>query len=181
MNFKPKQISLRLPFNIGGVDFIADESQQRAAWAMYVEMVTRVAVQPLRDNDHDDFADDEGILREALNSLYTVFGIIRDTIREAGPEISDGPESLGPIAIEVLNQGLRPFLSKWHPMLSDWEAQRDPKTGIAEHEKNWEHYAAMRKHLRALQADLSQYVKMLAVIAGAEPESKLQEGDTKPD
>ena len=58
------KLSLGLPFNLGNAEFVTDETQVRAAWSLYVELITRIAVQPLRQ--------DEGLYREALNSLYSL-------------------------------------------------------------------------------------------------------------
>jgi hypothetical protein len=167
MSLKPRQISLNLPFGIGGVQFIADESQQRAAWALYVELMTRISVQPLDERDPAILADDDGILREALKSLYDIFQITREIIKAAGPEISDGEYSVGPIAIRVLNDGLRPFLAKWHPQLKDWENRRPADKGEVEHEREWKHYSAMMEELKMLQGNLAEYAELLAQISGA--------------
>ena len=84
---KATKLTVGLPFNLGSLEFENDEAQQRAAWSLYVELSTRIAVQPLEEG--------EGILREALTSLYNVFGITRQILREAGPEIAKGPQSFG--------------------------------------------------------------------------------------
>ena len=108
-----KKVSINLPFGIGGAEWEADPTERRAAWSLYVELVTRVAVQPL--------GREEGVLREALSSLHSLFGTTRQVLREAGPDVGTSRESLGGIAIAVLNRGLRPFLAKWHPLLQAWE------------------------------------------------------------
>ena len=54
--------------------------ERTAAWKLYVELNTRIATQPLDESD--------GVLREALSSLYAVFGITRETLKEAGPAVS---------------------------------------------------------------------------------------------
>jgi hypothetical protein len=113
---KATKLSLNLPFDLGGIELEPDETQQRAAWKLYIELTTRIAVQPL--------SLDEGLMREALTSLYSLFGTTRDVLKEAGPEVGAAPDTVGGIAIAVLNRGLRPFLAKWHPRLQDWEAQR---------------------------------------------------------
>ena len=159
MAVRAKSLSVSLPFGIGRIEFVADEIQQRAAWSLFVELETRIAVQPL-DPDH-------GLLREALKSLYSIFGITRETLKAAGPEVADGEASLGPIAIRILNQGLRPFLAKWHPMLKSHEDRKPPAMSQVDHEKNWGHYAEMRKELEVLQNDLRVYADMLAEISGA--------------
>src|SRR5207244_6175375 len=99
-----------------------DQAERDAAWEMYVELVTRISVAPL--------APDEGLLREALSSLYTVFGTTRAILRKYGPSVArpkgEGTLSLGHLAVAILNRVLRPVLAKWHPMLLHYEATREP-------------------------------------------------------
>lgn len=157
---KAKKLTVGLPFNLGSLEFENDEAQQKAAWSLYVELSTRIAVQPLEDG--------EGILREALTSLYNVFGITRQILREAGPEIAKGQQSFGAIAIDVLNKGLRPFLVKWHPLLKAYEEQKPADKTTVEHEKSWERGNELRKELNQVREQMLIYVDALAVIAGLE-------------
>ena len=155
---KATKLSLNLPFDLGGIELEPDETQQRAAWKLYVELTTRIAVQPL--------ALDEGLVREALNSLYSLFGTTRDVLKEAGPEVGAAPDTVGGIAIAVLNRGLRPILAKWHPRLQAWEAQRPPNVSPKEHELKWPEEQQLRTELEKLRAELTQYASALADIAG---------------
>lgn len=62
----PKSVDVKLDlklFPIGGT-WEPNDTERRAAWELYVELVTRISVVPLRD----------GIAREALTSLYAIFG-----------------------------------------------------------------------------------------------------------
>jgi hypothetical protein len=155
---KATKLSLSLPFDLGSIELEPDETQQRAAWKLYVELSTRIAVQPL--------AVDEGSVREALTSLYSLFSITRDVLKEAGPEVGAAPDTVGGIAIAVLNRGLRPFLAKWHPRLQVWEAQRPPNVSVKEHELKWPEEPELRAAMEALRAELVQYASALANIAG---------------
>jgi hypothetical protein len=157
---KLKKVSVSLPFGIGSAEWEADPTQRRAAWALYVELVTRVAVQEL--------APDSGLVLEAMNSLYTLFGTTRGILREAGPDVGASRESLGGLAIAVLNRGLRPFLSKWHPQLQDWEAQRPNGKSLTEHEKVWPENQTFRQELAILRRELEVYAQALASIAGVD-------------
>ena len=159
MAVKAVEVNVQLPFGIGGIKFVADETQQKAAWALYVELETRVALQPLDEN--------HGLLREALSSLYAIFDITRTILKEAGPEVADGENSLGPIAIRILNDGLRPFLSEWHPKLKSHEDIRPPDVSQLDHERSWAEHDNLRKSLSLLQNDLKVYADMLAIISGA--------------
>lgn len=163
-----KKLSIGLPFGIGQIELEEDETQQRAAWAVYVELMTRVAVQPL-DPEH-------GLLREALNSLYALFSLTRQILRDSGPQVAaDGEDSFGSIAIRVLNEGIRPFTSKWHPRLLAHERARPSVLSEFAHEQQWEFSTQMRQELDHLQRDLEIYAEGLAKIAGVKHVKVLRE------
>lgn len=153
-----EKVSLSLPFGIGSAEWEVTQTESKAAWELYIELVTRVAVQPLDS--------EEGLARGAMNSLYSLFASTRDILRKAGPEVGAAHDSVGGIAIAVLNNGLRPVLAKWHPLLQTWEAQRDPKVSPNVHEQAWEHSLTLRGELEALRQDLTKYAQALAEIAG---------------
>ncbi|QSV61864.1 MAG: hypothetical protein HEQ26_02925 [Dolichospermum sp. DL01] len=151
---KIKKLSFSLPFGIGSVELEPDPIKSKAAWSIYVELVTRIAVEPLET--------DQGLLREALKSLHDLFSITREVLKQAGSDVG----SVGGIAIAVLNNGLRPFLAKWHPLLQTWEAQRPPHLSAKEHERNWSEETKLRAELELLRKDLEKYANALAEIAG---------------
>lgn len=158
-----KKASVNLPFGIGSAEWQSDHTERKAAWSLYVELVTRIAAQPLEE--------DRGLMREVLNSLYSLyslFGTTREILKEAGPDVGAARESVRGIAIIVLNNGLRPFLSKWHPLLQAWEAKRPPELSPRDHELNWTEEPYLREELTQLRIDLEQYTKALAQIAGVE-------------
>lgn len=155
-----KKVSVSLPFGIGSAAWEADPTERRAAWSLYVELVTRIAMQSLEV--------DQGLLREALNSLYSLFETTREVLKEAGPNVGASRKSVGGIAIAVLNNGLRPFLTKWHPLLQAWEAKRPADLSSKEHEQNWSEEPKLRSELAALRKDLEQYANALAAIAGVD-------------
>jgi hypothetical protein len=158
---KATKLIVGLPFNLGQLEFEPDEVQQRAAWELYVELTTRIAVQPL--------GPDEGLMREALSSLYNIFGATREILREAGPSVAQGPNSFGPVAIEVLNKGLRPFMAKWHPLLLAHEQQRPPDVSARDHERSWDKAPEFREELAKVQEQMMIYAKALGKIAGVTP------------
>lgn len=157
---KLKKVKVSLPFGLGSAEWEEDASATRAAWALYVELVTRIAVEPL--------GEDKGVLREALTSLNSLFGTTRQILKEAGPAVGVAPDSLGGVAIAVLNKGLRPFLEEWHPALEEWETQNTDNLSRALHEKRWEKEADLRAELKKLRAELEVYAKALADFAGIE-------------
>ncbi len=153
---KLKKVSVNLPFGMGGAEWEADSTERRAAWALYVELATRVAVEPL--------GPEEGFDREALNSLYSLFETTRQVLRDSGPDVGAAPKSVGGVAIAVLNRGLRPFLSKWHVALRRWE--REQGRVETQEVELWPERAQFRKELTDLQQHLVKYTDALATIAG---------------
>jgi len=157
------KVSLTLPY-IGGVEgtWEPDETERNAAWEMYVELVTRISVAELKP--------DEGLLREALSSLYTLFDTTRNILRKYGPSVAqpkgeDGI-SFGYFAVAILNTVLRPVLAKWHPLLLDYESTKDSTISPLEHERQWEKHEELRQVLNEVRSVLIEYADLLAQVAG---------------
>ena len=160
---KSFSVSLKLPFG-SGIEgtWEPDEREREAAWEMYVELVTRVAVVELRP--------EEGLLREALSSLYSLFDTTRDILRRYGPGVATpagGAElSFGHISVAILNQVLHPVLAKWHPRLLDYENARPAGSSAVEHERRWPYADELRAELSAVRSSLTEYANLLADVAG---------------
>lgn len=58
---KLKRVSASFPFGFGGAVWVADETEGKAAWLLYVEIVTRITLQLLEV--------DQGFRRESLQSV----------------------------------------------------------------------------------------------------------------
>ena len=156
---KLTKVEVTLPFGIGRAEWEAEEAEIRAAWALYVELSTRVAVQPIEKG--------KSSIREALQSLHCIFESTRQVLKDAGPSVARGPVSFGPIAIDILNKGLRPFLAKWHTSLLEHEGARPPGVDEVSHEVAWSDYDNFYDELGVLQQHMSQYVAILGDLAGA--------------
>jgi hypothetical protein len=139
-----------------------NDSERRAAWELYVEIVTRVAAVPL--------SAEGGLLREALTSLHSIFQTTRSILRRYGPSIAepkpDGQYNFGFLAVALLNFGIRPLLSRWHPSLADWEASRPIDRPRNQHERAWEHAPALRAELAKTRDILMSYASGLAEACG---------------
>jgi hypothetical protein len=157
------KVKLELPY-IGGIEgtWEPDESERKAAWEMYVELITRIAVAELQPG--------EGLLREALSSLYTLFDTTRKILREHGPSVAQpkGEDNLsfGYLAVAILNTVLRPLLAKWHPLLLDYENTRESSVSPLGHERRWNRYEELRQELNQVRGVLTQYADLLAQVAG---------------
>jgi hypothetical protein len=155
---KATKLAVGLPFNLGSLELEPDEAERQVAWELYVELTTRVAIEPLGSG--------EGLMRESLDSLHDIFDTTRTILKRAGPSIARNPESVGAIALEVLNRGVRPILAKWHPLLRAHEERRPEGYSAVQHEQDWERIADLRLELDRLQEEMQVYLEALAKIAG---------------
>jgi hypothetical protein len=156
------KVNLNLPYIVGVEGtWEPDESERKAAWEMYVELITRISVAELKS--------DEGLLREALSSLHTLFGTTRAILRKYGPSIAqpkgEGDLSFGYLAVAILNVVLRPVLAKWHPLLLDYESTRSASDSPLDHEREWEQHDELRQVLNDVRTNLIEYTNLLAEVA----------------
>ena len=137
------------------MDISFDPADKDAAWELYVEMLTRIATQPLPAEEGDE--------KTALDSVYALFGITREILRRRGR----GTIQFSKVAIPVLNQVVRPFTAKWH---------KESLEGAFEYESKQKEF---RRELAALQEDLRNYNRMLADIADVEDLTNLEQTSSK--
>ena len=133
---------LQLSAGFLDLEFAPTDHERRAAWDLYVELATRISTQAIDDA--------EGVDAAALSSLHALFGVTRGVLKQYGPSA----HNFARVAVAVLNQVLRPFLTRWHGRLDD-KAQLPPA-----------HRAAFRAELREVQKQLTgNYVCVLAALA----------------
>ena len=165
-----KSKSVEVEFNAGVISvkgtWEPNDLERRAAWDLYVELITRVSVEELRSG--------EGILREALDSLYSIFDSTRVILKTYGTEVAKPRKkandySFGQLAIIILNKVLRPFLTKWHPLLEEYESKRPGSMSIKEHEDKWQLNSQMRTDLHEVRRVLIKFSYFLAIIADVIP------------
>ena len=157
----PNLVNVKLDVRIPGIGGIAgtwepDESEIRAAWELYVEMVTRT---PLGSASID-----VGSARETLASIYSLFDTTRDILKKYGPSVArpkNGRElSFGYLAVSMLNLTLRPFLNEWHLKLSGWERE-NANFSFAE----WPGRCDFMRSLNETRERLRQYAGLFAQVA----------------
>lgn len=135
---------LQLKLGFLDMEFVPQDADRNAAWELYVELATRNSTQPLQLGLGDD--------GKALASLYSLFQTTREIMKKHGP----GAINFTRIGIAVLNQVLRPFLTRWHGVI---DAENKPSS-ITQ--------AEFRKQLELMRQDMLQYARVLAKIADVE-------------
>ena len=174
MRFIPKNLSLNLPFGLGGITVDISEESAKAAWQLYVEYSTRIATERLPKG--------QGSVREALSSIHALFEITRTILKAGGLDVAREGEhqSVGTVAILLLNNGVRPFLTRWHTSLSTFEADVIRSAimegrSVPNHpalastlidEGSWADYDAFHASLEELQQELTATVDTFARMAG---------------
>lgn len=104
-----------------------------------------------------------------------------EILRKYGSDVAEPHKkadlSFGYLAIIILNCQLRPVLSKWHPLLMDYEDQRKNGISIKNHEDRWEHNKELRNTLNETRKVMMQYSDYLAKVANTKslyPDEKLR-------
>ena len=58
------------------------------------------------------------------------------------------------------------MLSKWHPLLLQYENSKPVSVSSVEHEHQWKHSEKLRKELNEVRSLLIEYANILAEVAG---------------
>jgi hypothetical protein len=143
--------SLKIKLGFLEGEFNPRDPDRAAAWALYVELLTRATTQNIPPEDGDEEA--------ALESVHAIFPLTRDILRGHG----SGAGEFAKLAIPVLNQIIRPFTAKWH------------RQSLAGAFKDRERCREFRAELSALQPRLRAYTRALADMAQVEDLTTLEE------
>jgi hypothetical protein len=136
--------SLKLKTGFLETEWKPTDPDKDAAWDLYVELLTRIATQPLAVQD--------GIEKTALDSSHSLFQTTRTILKVRGRQCVEFTK----LAVVVLNQIVRPFTARWHRVSIEGGFD-DPE--VRKH---------FRQELEGLQKQLITYAKVLADIAGVE-------------
>ncbi|GAA1945975.1 hypothetical protein GCM10009738_19200 [Kitasatospora viridis] len=136
-----------------------------AAFDLQTELVLRIGTQQLEP--------DTGSLREALSSLHSLFEFTRSTLRQYNVGLSEPSRphavpNVPGLADQLLNGVLRPFLTRWHPLLQAHESARPAELPALHHEQRWPLAGELRTALAALSRPMNAVVADLATISGAD-------------
>ena len=102
--------------------------------------------------------DEDGVEQTALDSIYALFGITRETLKAHGRSCIQ----FAKIAIVVLNQVVRPFTAKWH---------RKSQNGAFASPEECQQFL---QELQILQTQLRNYTRLLAELAGVEDLTEIE-------
>jgi len=145
--------SLKIKTSFLEMEFKPQDEDKAAAWELYIELLTRIATQPLDEKHGDE--------KTALDSIFSLFAITRQVLKNNTRKCAEFTK----IAVVVLNQIIRPFTAKWHRLSLQGSFSSE------------EQKKQFRFELVQLQVVLKRYTKMLADMADVEDLTTLEENE----
>ena len=146
------EVTLSVP-EFAEMKFAVNSEYRRVAWKLFIETLTRVATQPL--------GTEHGSLREAFASLHRLFTATRELLKTMHPSKPTAGITVEVCAVKMLNQEIRPFLSKWHVRLKEFELTQPNASDFA-----WAENENCRKELEGLRNRLISYTRAFGELAG---------------
>jgi hypothetical protein len=98
----------------GKVTLKPNMTDRQVAYSIWVELSTRKIGLPI-DFEHD-------VVAEIYDSWHTFFSVTRELIKSVpvGKVRQDSTQKVIKLSIEILNEGLRPHLTKWQARFRRW-------------------------------------------------------------
>ncbi|KFZ27473.1 MAG: hypothetical protein KQ78_00210 [Candidatus Izimaplasma bacterium HR2] len=152
-----KQIDINIiDFDIKGVKIRLNKTNRQAAYKIWIELVTRKIVLEFENDD---------IIVEIYNSWYDAFLKIRESMKEIEPykcnlELID-------ISAKVLNEGLRPHLTKYQGEFRKWyksEIVKYPDEKPQDIQKRFHKYDELVCDMLNVSKNINIYILVLEKI-----------------
>ncbi|MDR6883003.1 hypothetical protein [Bacillus sp. 3255] len=172
--YNPGKFVINGPFNLGTYEFdraTLSGKEQDIAWKLYVQLTTRKAAMPY-DEEND-------IIAEVYDSWYQLFSSTRDYLIEMPAKDLEGNENAQAIvklSVDVLNDGLRPHLTKWQGKYRKWydsALQKEVNKDLSPQEiqRQYPQYEEIISDIREVNAELKKYAFELKRFSHEEPPS----------
>ena len=146
----------------GKAQFRPNVQDIQVAHRIWTELVTRKAALPI-EPEHD-------VIVEVYDSWYVLFGKVRDLIGDIPAQLirkEKSTELLVKIAVDTLNNGLRPHLTRWQAHFRNWYKQELEKASLKspqEIQKGFPEYAVLIEDMQKVNRQLIQYAKELRKV-----------------
>ena len=135
------------------------------AYKLLIELSTRKIGLPI-DIEHD-------VIVEVYNSWYEFFKVTRELIKDIPASKirrNESTRNLVNIAIEVLNIGIRPHLTRWQARFRRWyenESKAEGNTGLSPQQiqKKFPDYKSLVEDMQSVNMNLIKYKDALKRIA----------------
>lgn len=163
--YRAKSMTISIPFGLGSIVYESSTEDRLLAWKMYVQLSTRKAA--LLFDDSDD------VVAEVYASLYELFAVTRELL--SGTPLSDveRPKGVANLILRILNDGLRPHLTRWNSPYRRWWDQQlaDGANGRRTPQEIQQDYPMFRElvaDLKLTNIELTRFTDELLAIARAD-------------
>lgn len=161
-------VTVEIPLGgIGTVHLRPNWEDIRMAHKIWTELVTRKAALPI-DPEHD-------VIIEVYESWYALFQRVRQLVSEIPAESirkEESTQAIVTIAIDSLNLGLRPHLTRWQARFRHWWLQtEEQRKNISpqQHQKTFPEYGALIADMKKVNEQLIQYAgELQKIVHGSE-------------
>lgn len=135
------------------------KKDQEIAYKIWVELCTRKIGLPF-DIEND-------VISQVYDSWYKFFGITRELLKEIPANRIIYSEELIELTEEVLNEGLRPHLTRWQAKYRKWydEQVKNSVGTPQEIQKAYPEYAVLIEDLLETNERMIEYKKLMKRIA----------------
>lgn len=172
--YNPGKLTISGPFGVGAYEFdraSLSEKELDIAWKLYVQLTTRKAAIPFDENDD--------IILEVYESWYQLFTSTRDYLMEMPARDLEGnknAQQIVKLSIDVLNEGLRPHLTKWQGKYRKWyddalKDQNNKNLTPQDIQRKYPHYKEIVADIKQVNGELVEYAKQLKKFSHDEPPS----------
>ncbi|MCP4581531.1 MAG: hypothetical protein GY839_07910 [candidate division Zixibacteria bacterium] len=171
--YKTSKITINIPFGLGNIDYDATDQDRILAWKMYIQLKTRKAALPF-DENHD-------LVYNVYDSLHEIFPMTRNLLSEYSPHYKDVRGGISDFVLRVLNDGIRPHLTKWHSVFRKWweEALTAPvniQKKPQELQREFPEYDSLISELKRMNDELTKYAEILMDIVKTSPRRQKARG-----
>lgn len=142
------------------VSFKYDVKDREIAYKLWVELSTRKIGIP--------FDDENDLIVEIYDSWYSFFKISRELLKEIHISKVKQTETLISVAIDMLNVGLRPHLTKWQAKFRKWynyESEQTSDKSPQELQRTYPYYTELVRELHETNNRMIEYKNLLHRIA----------------
>lgn len=169
LNKKSINVS-QLDLGIGNstIKLTYNRKDQEVAYKLWVELSTRKIGIP--------FDEENDVIVEVYNSWYEFFKIARETIKEIPAERIPYSSELINLTELVLNEGLRPHLTKWQAKFRFWyNKELEISNGVSPQEiqKNYPEIKQLVDDLKQTNIHMINYKNLMKDIAFKNPDIKI--------
>ena len=135
-----------------------NKKDQEIAYKLWVELSTRKIGLPY-DEEND-------VITEVYDSWYSFFNIARDLLKYIPAERLAYSGELVELTQKVLNDGLRPHLTRWQAKYRKWDKQASEKEGTPQDiQKCYPEYTELIDDLKKTNQKMINYKDLMYKIA----------------